>query len=364
MAMSYPMCVFLESREKRLPVHHPFYRVVEQTLQSVIQCPVVMRYLAMNTLENSDSVTEEQRAQEIINYLQNSCPTFSGSNSPAMDSTFVDMRAYSGCGKDRKSRKTTRKHVYIQKCLVDTWVKAFHKSNNPQGYFSLLTFLVKLCLLRGLTAAVIATFTSGNVRDNTAHPCSAWHKSPCTLERFLSRWNTGWLVFQYGVRFDDNMPHKKVPYDKLDYMFFTDLFYSVLIGPVNNGYSYTDQLAAGNWTAFPPTLTGRHGTFEPRYLQMWNSPPTGDPKHKRIETMPPQSAAGYIERMSYSALQRVEEKRRSMGFFFPFFLLSPFLLLSCSFLFFLVLSCSFFPSLGIFVHCPFKMDCFNRDCSG
>ncbi|OAX38067.1 hypothetical protein K503DRAFT_186062 [Rhizopogon vinicolor AM-OR11-026] len=134
MAMSYPLCVFLESREKRPPVHHPFYRFVAETLQSVIQCPVVMRYLAMNILENSDGVAEEQRVQEIINYLQN------GSDFPAMDSTFVDMRAYLGCGKDRKSKKTARKHVYIQKCLVDVCMEAFHKSNNPEGYFPLLTF--------------------------------------------------------------------------------------------------------------------------------------------------------------------------------------------------------------------------------
>ncbi|OJA11782.1 hypothetical protein AZE42_07384 [Rhizopogon vesiculosus] len=191
----------------------------------------------MNTLQNSDGGAEEQRIQEIINYLQNNCPTFSGSDSPAMDSTFVDMRAYSGCGKDRQSRKTARKHVYIQKCLVDAWMKAHHKSNNPKGYYPLLTFFVKLCLLRGITAAVIATFTSANVRDNTAHSCLAWHKSPCTLEHFLSRWSTGWLVFQYGVHLDDNMPHKNVPYDKLHYMFFADLFYSVEIGPVMGGNS-------------------------------------------------------------------------------------------------------------------------------
>jgi hypothetical protein len=96
--MSYPLCVFLDSREQSPAADHPFYRLVEGTLQSVIQCPVIMRYLAMNVTLNFDEVAEDQKVQEVIQYLQNSGPTFSGSESPAMDSTFVDMRAYSGCG--------------------------------------------------------------------------------------------------------------------------------------------------------------------------------------------------------------------------------------------------------------------------
>jgi hypothetical protein len=82
--------------------------------------------MARSTLDTLDEVVEKQRVQEIIQYMQNTCPTFSGSDSPALDSTFVDVRAYSGChgGKDPKSRKIARKHIYIQKCLVDEWVKA------------------------------------------------------------------------------------------------------------------------------------------------------------------------------------------------------------------------------------------------
>jgi len=53
----------------------------------------------------------------------------SDSDSPAMDSTLVDMRAYSGCGKDTKNRKFARKHVYIQKRLVDDWIKACSESS-------------------------------------------------------------------------------------------------------------------------------------------------------------------------------------------------------------------------------------------
>jgi hypothetical protein len=124
--MSYPLCVFLESREQGLDTNHPFYRLVEETFRNVIQCPVVMLYMARITLEYSDpsdEVAEKQRVEEIILYLQNVCPTISGSDSPTMDSTFVEMRAYLGCGEDTKRRKVSRKHVYIQKRLVDVWME-------------------------------------------------------------------------------------------------------------------------------------------------------------------------------------------------------------------------------------------------
>ncbi|KAG2342613.1 hypothetical protein BDR05DRAFT_334525 [Suillus weaverae] len=127
MIFSYPLCVFIESREQgRLSLDHPFYRLVEETIQNVVLCPVVLHHMARSTLETLDEVTEKQRVQEIIQYMRNTCPTFSGSDSPAIDSTFVDVRAYSGChgGKDPKSRKIARKHIYIQKRLVDDWVKA------------------------------------------------------------------------------------------------------------------------------------------------------------------------------------------------------------------------------------------------
>jgi len=135
--MSYPLCVFLESRkQQKLPVHHPFYRLIEGTLQNFTQheCPVAVQYMARHTLGHEkllfDTAIEKQRVDDIIRYLQNFCPTVSGSDSPAMDSTFVDMRAYSGCGKDPKSREIVRKHVYIQKRLVDAWMKAYFHTKN------------------------------------------------------------------------------------------------------------------------------------------------------------------------------------------------------------------------------------------
>src|ERR1700709_452528 len=120
--MSYPLCVFLESRKQGLDVNHPFYRLVEEAFRNVIQCPVVMLYMARITLKHSDpsdEVTEKQRVEEIIQYLQNVCPTISG------------------CGEDPRRRKVSRKHVYIQKHLVDVWMK-IHES---QSYANEGTFL-------------------------------------------------------------------------------------------------------------------------------------------------------------------------------------------------------------------------------
>lgn len=130
MTTPYPLCVFLESREQgRLTADHPFYGLVEETLQNVIRCPLILHYMAktLNTTVNGSchiEVADERRIQEITEYLQNDCPTVSGSDSPTMDLTFVDVRAYSGCGSDPKSRKIARKHIYIQKQLVNAWMKA------------------------------------------------------------------------------------------------------------------------------------------------------------------------------------------------------------------------------------------------
>lgn len=71
------------------------------------------------TLHNPDGVVSNQRIQEIVQYLQNNCPTISGTNSPTMDSIFADVRVHLGCGSNPESRRFTRKHVYIHKQLVD-----------------------------------------------------------------------------------------------------------------------------------------------------------------------------------------------------------------------------------------------------
>jgi hypothetical protein len=81
-----------------------------------------------------DEVVEKGRIQEIIQYLQTNHPTVSGSDSPSMNLTLVDTRAYSGCGNGRKSRKFARKHVYIQKSLVDTWVRTETRSVTYRRY--------------------------------------------------------------------------------------------------------------------------------------------------------------------------------------------------------------------------------------
>lgn len=141
--MSYRLHVFQDGREQGgLLVNHPFYRLVEETLQNVLQSQLVMLYMARKTLEHKpspDVVRENQRVTEITRYLQNVCPTISGSNSPTMDSIFVEMRAYAGCGEDPKRRKVARKHVYIQKHLIGTWIHAYYNAelsyNEPQGKF-------------------------------------------------------------------------------------------------------------------------------------------------------------------------------------------------------------------------------------
>jgi len=101
---------------------------------------------------------------------------------------------------------------------ADFFVSAFTSSPIAVHYWihylfcSLLTIFMKLCLIRGLVAAVKFSFASEdmNVKDEA-------HGSPCSLENFLSQWN-GWLEFKYGTFVE----RKKLPYRKLCSIVFSD----------------------------------------------------------------------------------------------------------------------------------------------
>ncbi|KAG2061600.1 hypothetical protein BDR06DRAFT_947082 [Suillus hirtellus] len=165
--------------------------------------------MARNTLENPDEVAVKQRAQEIIQYLQNTCPTFYGSDSPVMHSTFVDVRAYSGCH-GGKGPKDTRKHVYVQKRLVDNWMKG-SAGTRP---FYILTIFIRLCLIRGLITVVKLAFNPEKINVKPEA-----RGSPCSLENFLSQWN-GWLVFNSP---GTTCVHRKaLPYHELWNIVFSD----------------------------------------------------------------------------------------------------------------------------------------------
>ena len=325
-----PLCVFLNSGDQGgLPSNHPFYRLVEETIQNVVQCPLVMLYMARNTLNHnpfSDAVPKKQRVMDIAQYLQNVCPTISGSNSPTMESTFVEMRAYSSCasGEGRMKRKAAPKHVYIQQRLADAWMQAystdlsyakwegkFLQVTSPSTIYgcslmtldlcSLLTFFVKLCLLRGLIAAVNLQFrTSIKGMDhirNPEVPPSTHTSSSCSFEHFLSEWSNAWLVF-------DKTPSSstKLPYNKLSSIVFTNRtsgFRHVEIKGDALEWQYDWQcydndlvkkravalqlLASGNWTAFPEASPFPYNVFHSCCRQMWNSPPMEVSKPRDIE---------------------------------------------------------------------------------
>ncbi|KAG2116626.1 uncharacterized protein F5147DRAFT_649088 [Suillus discolor] len=272
MTISYLLCVFLESREERLSPEHCFYRIVEETIQNVIHCPTVLHYMVRSTLKNFNEVVEEQRVQDITKYLQTTCPTVSGSDSPAMNSTFVDVRAYSACqgGKDPKSRKLARKHIYIQKRLVDDWVKALTNKIEycpSEREFWLLTVFMKLCLICGLIAVVKLAFTSQDIDVKYQA-----HGSPCSLANFLLQWN-GWLEFDS----DEPVHRERLPYHKLRSIVFSDMSE---LSPnhghirIKDNFSNIELMAAGNWTTIPPVWPTPYNESQPHCLCMWDSPPT------------------------------------------------------------------------------------------
>ncbi|KAG2361189.1 hypothetical protein BDR07DRAFT_1410328 [Suillus spraguei] len=146
--------------------------------------------------------------------------------------------------------------------------------------FLLLTVFMKLCLIRGLVAAVKLSFASEdmNVRDEA-------HGLPCSLENFLSQWN-GWLGFEYGTSAQRN----KLPYRKLRSIVFSDRVSTfACAGVVYSGYSSRNQnlerLAAGDWTVLDCKRGPEdqaYNVFQPHCLRMWDSPI--DLKPRKIET--------------------------------------------------------------------------------
>jgi len=136
MLMPYPLCVFLESREQgKLSTCHPFYIVTQDALRDIIKCSLILDYMAKTTLAHADEDAVKQRVQEIIQYLQNHAPTVSGSDSPAMDSSFTEMRMYSGCGKNLMNRRIARQHVYIQKYLIDAWLNTYTGADQDRTHY-------------------------------------------------------------------------------------------------------------------------------------------------------------------------------------------------------------------------------------
>ncbi|KAG1789419.1 uncharacterized protein HD556DRAFT_1311382 [Suillus plorans] len=241
MTVSYPLCVFLESRDQgKLPAGHPFCHLVRETVHNATLDLSILHHMARNTLENPDEVAVKQRAQEIIHHLQNTPPTFSGSDSPAMHSTFIDVRAYSGCH-GGKGPKDTRKHIYVQKRLVNNWMKESTK-NMSSSY--LLTIFMRLCLIRGLIAVIKLAFASDEIK---VKPDA--RGSPCSLENFLSQWN-GWLEFESGT-----------------------------LGPIVA--EDLERLASGDWTILNKTPSKiPYNVFLPHCLRMWDS--AIDPKPQKM----------------------------------------------------------------------------------
>jgi hypothetical protein len=73
----------------------------------------------------------------------------------------------------------------------------FHPSIYEYTYqlCSLLTFFMKLCLLRALITAVKVTFTPEdiNAKDQVHVSPRSSHGSPCSFEQFLWEWNSFFL---------------------------------------------------------------------------------------------------------------------------------------------------------------------------
>ena len=168
---------------------------------------------------------------------------------------------------------------------------------------SLLTFFVKLCVLRGLTAAIELAFTSDSDILHAHHDGLLPVDSACTFEDFLTQWSNGWLVFETGHGSHHTSDKANLPYNKLDSIVFTSGSHHVEIKSDLGASQEANlqRLAAGIWTAFPPATDIPYNALHPRCLRMWNSLPADDTKPRNIEKTPRKSDRGYFKDLSISS---------------------------------------------------------------
>jgi len=159
---------------------------------------------------------------------------------------------------------------------------------------SLLTFFVKLCVLRGLTAAIELAFTSDSDILHAHHDGLLPVDSACTFEDFLTQWSNGWLVFETGHGSHHTSDKANLPYNKLDSIVFTSGSHHVEIKSDLGASQEANlqRLAAGIWTAFPPVTAIPYNVLHPQCLRMWNSLPADDVKPRNIEKTPRKSDRG------------------------------------------------------------------------
>jgi hypothetical protein len=190
----------------------------------------------------------------------------------------------------------------------------------------LLTFFIKLCLLRGFTTAVNLAFASDiNEKDHTHDlPGLTCPPQSCSFEHFLSQWSNSWLVFDRK-----SSSTAKRPYNTLSSIVFTDRisgFCHVEIkgvhkvpvhdaptghlcetNPLAGTLLALQRLASGDWSSFPPVSNTPYNVFNSCCLRMWDSPPTEDPKPQNIEKMP--STKSTLEVLRSKFLQVTPEEQ-------------------------------------------------------
>ncbi|KAJ8588206.1 hypothetical protein M405DRAFT_265105 [Rhizopogon salebrosus TDB-379] len=158
------------------------------------------------------------------------------------------------------------------------------------GNFLLLTFLMKLCLLRGLIVAVKIAFMSEDIdaKNWTHGPPRPVHDSPSSFECLLCEWNV-WLRLRFSWSPTDK---QRLKYSLGGIIFGVGLCHvqvSDSLCDLQNKRTLL-RLYVGDWTALPPLQDVPFMAFvEAGVEQIWDSPPTEDQNPREVETTQKQS---------------------------------------------------------------------------
>ncbi|KAG1855436.1 hypothetical protein C8R48DRAFT_309524 [Suillus tomentosus] len=240
--------VFLENSEGRLLPNHRFYQLVDETRRGFLHDNDILEYMANSTFaDNPTPESQLTRMDEIRDLVRNNCPVIVGSKSAAIGGGLLHD------GPNVAEKVAGREHIYLDQDLINQWLS----KKSPNGRWLLLTFLLKVILLREFT--IISWLTYGIRKSDSIHGngrCSTPFTQPTDF--FVSGCGHLFIIFK-------SAKDRKVR----SILFLNDEGGYLEVPAVNT--SVLRRLAAGDWSVFQRDVITSMGPYR-KYT-----------KHQRLE---------------------------------------------------------------------------------
>ncbi|OAX32252.1 hypothetical protein K503DRAFT_870248 [Rhizopogon vinicolor AM-OR11-026] len=158
------MCLFLNDKG-RLPQDDAFYKLVEEARQGFLASNDIMQYMAQSTfMDDPTPEAQQEREDDIRDFLRYNCPVVVGCK-PAPSRSGADG-GHSHDSLYRAEKVSGKEHAYLNQDMIDRWAE----KRCPPGRRHLLTFLLKLILLREFTSAAWSLFSKKSTSGTPFSP--------------------------------------------------------------------------------------------------------------------------------------------------------------------------------------------------